>query len=84
MEFESSLASGLIGIGVAVLSRAAWNGIKRRNGCGNALESHNDSATAHPDLRAKLGKIEATTLNIYQVVNRIESGMRRLTPEDEE
>lgn len=64
MEWESIVAgAGVVGMSGLVF-KLAWGGLtKRRNGV-SGLQAHNDSSTAHPDMRKKMTSMNEKIENI--------------------
>lgn len=80
MELESAMAgAGVVGVS-GLIFKLAWAGLsKRKNGNGiSGLTAHNDSSSAHPDIREdmsmmgkKITKIDDRTIGMDKKVDKI-------------
>ena len=77
MELTSIIAiAGSVTLGV--FGKFAYDGIRRRNGNGSGLKAHNDSSSAHPDIREdmstmgkKITKIDDRTFGMDEKLDRL-------------
>ena len=83
MELTSVIAiAGSLVIGIG--SKFAYDGIKRRNNSGGVLKAHDDSATAHPDIREdmstmgkKITKIDDRTVGMDKKLDKLLDGNQK-------
>lgn len=66
-----SIATIAGSVTLGVFGKFAYDGIRRRNGNGGNLKAHNDSSTAHKDIRDDITKIDEKLDGIVKTSNRI-------------
>lgn len=72
VEWTSVVAAASVGGAVAFFGRLAYDGVKRKNGNGvSGLKAHNNSWSAHQDIRDDITKIDKKLDGIGKTSNRI-------------
>ncbi len=71
MEWTSVVAVASVGGAVAFFGRLAYDGVRRRNGVGGNLKAHDDSSSAHPDMREDISNMSEKLDGIDKTGNRI-------------
>lgn len=77
----TSIAAIAGSLTLGVFGKFAYDGIRRRNGNGGKAKAHDDSATAHPDIRKtmsmmgqKITKIDDRTVGMDKKLDRLLDG----------
>lgn len=78
VEWTSVVAAASVGGAVAFFGRLAYDGVKRKNGNSGGLKAHDDSATAHPDIREDMSTMSKKITTIDDRTSGMDKKLDRL------